>query len=86
MIDYVTHSNNSTKTMAYLGKQEAHSQRYTKTRNLVVGGQNLALDYQGNFNWIYGAMQMRAVRELANKADKKIQAHHLIIRSDTLMF
>lgn len=84
MIDYVTHSDNSTKTMAYLGKQEAHSQRYTKTRNLVVGSQNLALDYQNNFNWVYSAMQMRATRELAGKADKKIQAHHLIISfSDT---
>ena len=79
MIDYITHSDSSTKTMSYIGKEEAHSQRYTKTRNLVCGGQNLANDYQGHFNWLYSAMQMLATRELAGKADKPKQAHHLII-------
>lgn len=79
MISKVLTSKSSTGLMSYLGKETAHSTRYTDERNLVVSSHNFRNDYSGKFNWAYSAQQMVALRELSNRQDKETQAYHLII-------
>ena len=86
MICKVLKSTNTTQLLRYIGKDEPHNIKYTNHRNLLVYTQNLDPDYTGKPNFMYSAMQMKAVRKLSNekrppkkKRDSKTAGYHLII-------
>ena len=79
MISKVLSSNNSTQLLKYIGKDDPHHVRYSNHRNLLVYTQNLDNDYSGKPNYMYTAMQMRALRQASGRDKKDTQAFHLII-------
>ena len=77
-------SPSSHRTLRYVMEDRPHNTGLVQHRNLLIDSQNVAPDYDGKLDYLYTEAQFAAVREVAQKSNKKTQAHHIIFSfSDT---